>query len=431
MTNSDQKTQSSALSTQHSPMPVEAKIFIAGAAGMVGSAIVRRLLAKGYTNLLGSYHSGIPDAGLFSDGHDNQEMPEGLRLVQVDLTDQAAVKRLFNEERPAHVFLAAARVGGIQANNTFPAQFIHENLTIQGNIIHAAYEAGVSRLLFLGSSCIYPKLAPQPMNEEHLLTGLLEPTNEPYAIAKIAGIKMCESYNRQYGTRFMAVMPTNLYGTNDNFDLNNSHVLPALIRKFHLAKLAANGDWEKIKKDETRFGPIPRDIKNSLGLTRPSAPGPDLSSGTEATQHSVLSTQDASQTDTDPSSDLTPPSSVLIWGTGTPRREFLHVDDMADACVHVMNLNDETASGELLSYPKPCFVNIGAGTDCTIHELAEIVRDVVGFPGEIVYDPSKPDGTPRKLLDVSRLSRLGWQSNINLQDGIQNTYEWYEKQLLN
>ena len=399
MTNSGQKNQSSALDTQQSLMPMDTKIFIAGAAGMVGSAIIRKLLCLGYTNLLGSYHTHKPDASLFSDAFDRAGMPRQLKLVQVDLTDQASVKRLFDQERPAHVFLAAARVGGIHANNTYPARFIYENLTIQGNIIHAAYKADVNRLLFLGSSCIYPKLAPQPMKEQHLLTGLLEPTNEPYAIAKIAGIKMCESYNRQYGTRFMAVMPTNLYGTNDNFDLNNSHVLPALIRKFHLARLAANGDREGIKKDEARFGPIPQDIKTSLGLTQSSA--------------------------------LNPRNSVVIWGTGTPKREFLHVDDMADACVHIMNLNDETASRELLRHPKPCFVNIGAGVDGTIHELAEIVRDAIGFSGEIVYDQSKPDGTPQKLLDVSRLSDLGWRSEIDLKDGIQKTYEWYKKQLLN
>jgi GDP-L-fucose synthase len=318
--------------------------------------------------------------------------------MPVDLTDQAAVKQLFEQERPDNVFLAAARVGGIHANNTYPARFIYENLTIQGNIIHAAYESGVDRLLFLGSSCIYPKLAPQPMKEEHLLTGLLEPTNEPYAIAKIAGIKMCESYNRQYNTRFMAVMPTNLYGTNDNFDLNNSHVLPALIRKLHLAKLAANGNWEGIKKDEACFGSIPQDIKDALGLS----PSPET--GTH--------------------------NAVVIWGTGMARREFLYVDDMADACVHVMNLDDETASRELLNYPEPCFVNVGAGIDCTVHEVAEMIRDVIGFSGKIVYDDSKPDGTPQKLLDVSRLSDLGWRSNIDLKDGIEKAYEWYGKQLL-
>jgi GDP-L-fucose synthase len=231
------------------------------------------------------------------------------------------------------------------------------------------------------------------MKEEHLLTGLLEPTNEPYAIAKIAGIKMCESYNRQYGRRFMAVMPTNLYGTNDNFNLENSHVLPALIRKFHLAKLAAEGDWTGIQKDEACFGPIPDDIKTSFGLTQSPVPSPR--------------------------------KAVIIWGTGSPKREFLHVDDMADACVHVMNLDEQTVDRELLNYPTPCFVNLGTGIDCTIRELAEIVRDTVGFVGKTTFDATKPDGTPQKLLDVSRLAGLGWRSSIGLAEGIRRTYEWY------
>jgi GDP-L-fucose synthase len=340
-------------------MNKEEKIFIAGATGMVGSAIVRKLLSMGYTNLLGSYHSRMPAAAIFSNGNADGTMPQGLKLLQVDLRDQTAVNQLFKQQRPDYVFLAAAKVGGIHANNTFPAQFIYENLTIQGNIIHAAYEVGADRLLFLGSSCIYPKLAPQPMKEEHLLTGLLEPTNEPYAIAKIAGIKMCEAYNRQYGTRFMAVMPTNLYGPNDNFDLETSHVLPALIRKFHEAK---------------------------------------------------LSNQDQ----------------VVVWGTGHPRREFLHVEDMAEACLHVMNLDHKTAADTFFNYPKPCFINVGAGTDCTIGDLAGIIRDVVGFNGDIVFDASKPDGMPQKLLDVSRLSQLGWRASISLFEGIEQTYRWYQ-----
>ncbi len=338
------------------------KIFVAGAAGMVGSAIIRKLLSMGYTNLVGSYHSRMPDASIFLSDNIQGGVPAGFKWVQADLTDQSSLKRLFTQEKPAHVFLAAARVGGIQANNSYPAQFIYDNLTIQGNIIHTAYQTGVDRLLFLGSSCIYPKLAPQPMKEAHLLTGLLEPTNAPYAIAKIAGIKMCESYNRQYGTRFMAVMPTNLYGTNDNFDLENSHVLPALMRKFHEAKAAGEDQ-------------------------------------------------------------------VVVWGTGAPKREFLHVDDMADACMFVMNLDEKAAADELLSYPKPCFVNVGCGRDHTIRELAEIVRDAVDFKGQILFDVSKPDGTPQKLLDVSRLAGLGWQSMIGLTEGIGQTYQWYLNQL--
>lgn len=371
-------------------MNKNAKIFIAGAAGMVGSAIARKLLSLGYTNLLGTYHSRMPDRNIFLESDNNKKLLECLRLVQLDLGSQADVETFFDTEKPSYVFLAAAKVGGIYANNTFPAQFIHDNLVIQTNIIHAAYKSCVDRLLFLGSSCIYPKLCPQPMKEEHLLTGLLEPTNEPYAIAKIAGIKMCESYNRQYGTRFLAVMPTNLYGTNDNFDLQNSHVLPALLRKFHLAKLAQEGNIKGLKKDEARFGPIPDDLKQSL--------------------HSALSTQH---------------SVVNIWGTGAPRREFLHVDDMADACVFVMNLDDKTILEHLLNYPKPCFVNVGTGTDCKISELVEIIQKVVGFTGEFDFNNSKPDGTPQKLLYVASVVKLGWKSSVSLTEGIKKTYEWY------
>jgi len=350
--------QSSALSTHPLSMRKDARILVVGASGMVGSAIIRRLLSLGYTNILGTYHTHMPDGTIFMQDNNPAVMPEALKMVKVDLTVQAAVNSFFRENRPENVFLAAARVGGIHANNTFPAQFIYENIAIQSNTIQAAYQAGVNRLLFLGSSCIYPKLAPQPMKEEHLLTGLLEPTNEPYAIAKIAGIKMCEAYNRQYGTRNMAVMPTNLYGPNDNFDLENAHVLPALIRKFHEAKMAG-------KKD------------------------------------------------------------VVIWGTGTPKREFLHVDDMADACVFVMNLQEETAGEQFFNYPNPCFVNVGTGVDCNIKKLASTVQKVTDFKGKLVFDTSKPDGTPRKLLDVSKLSLLGWKSKIGLETGIQQTVAWY------
>lgn len=343
-------------------MKKRSKILVAGATGMVGSAIIRRLLDLGYTNLVGSYHSRKPAAATFLQGGQGQEIPATLKLVQVNLIDQSAVNDFFRAEKPEYVFLAAARVGGIHANNTFPAQFIYDNLAIQTNIIHAACLSGVARLLFLGSSCIYPKLAPQPMKEAQLLTGLLEPTNEPYAIAKIAGIKMCEAYNRQYGTRFMAVMPTNLYGPHDNFDLETAHVLPALMRKFHAASV--NRDPE-----------------------------------------------------------------VVIWGSGTPRREFLHVDDMADACISILSLDDKTASQYFFSYPNPCFVNVGSGVDVTIRELAEMIRQAVGFDGRLVFDRSKPDGTPQKLLDVNRLQALGWQAQIGLQDGVQRTYRWYRKNI--
>ena len=343
-------------------MEKDSKLFVAGASGMVGSAIIRKLLSIGYENIVGSYNSRRPKPEYLLINQNAQMVPTQVRLLQLDLTRQEKVERFFKSEMPDFVFLAAARVGGIYANNTYPAQFIYDNLSIQNNVIHAAHAAGVNRLLFLGSSCIYPKLAPQPMQEACLLSGFLEPTNEPYAIAKIAGIKMCESYNRQYHTRFAAIMPTNLYGPNDDFDLENSHVLPALLRKFHEAKRRGH------KK-------------------------------------------------------------VEIWGTGKPRREFLHVDDMADASVFVMNLDESTFCENLLSYPKPCFLNVGSGVDCTILKLAETIKAVVGFEGEIGFDESKPDGAPQKLLDVFRLNEIGWKSKINLEDGIYDTYMWYLKYL--
>lgn len=300
-----------------------AKVYVAGHRGLVGSALVRVLSERGYANLL--------------------LKPSG----ELDLRDGAAVLDFFQSTKPEYVFLAAAKVGGILANDTYPAQFIYDNLMIQANVINAAYRYGVKKLLFLGSSCIYPKHALQPMREEYLLTGALEPTNEAYAVAKIAGIKMCQAYNRQYATRFLSVMPTNLYGPYDNFNLETAHVLPALIRKFHEAKES---------KDPY----------------------------------------------------------VIIWGTGRPRREFLHVDDLADACLFLM---------EKYSENKP--INIGTGEDISIAELATVVKSVVGYQGKIKYDPAKPDGTPRKLLDVTRLRNLGWQPKIAFEDGIKNTYNWY------
>jgi len=333
-------------------MNKNSKIFIAGSNGLVGSAIVRRFRAGGYTNLL---------------------TPE---IDTLDLTNQAAVKAFFEREQPEYVILAAAKVGGIHANNTYPAEFIHINLAIQNNVIHQAYLSGVKRLLFLGSSCIYPKHAPQPMKEEHLLTGILEPTNEPYALAKIAGLKMCEAYNRQYGTRFVAVMPTNLYGPGDNFHPENSHVLPALIRRFHEAKTGASS--------ESRIA----------GFSSPQSPAPS-------------------------------PGSVVVWGTGTPMREFLFVDDMADGCAFVMELDEATLVRELCSYPRPNFVNLGTGVDVTIRELAETVKDVVGFAGTLSFDASKPDGTMRKLQDVSRMASLGWRAKVSLREGIERTYKWF------
>jgi len=299
------------------------KIYVAGHRGLVGSAILRKLRAEGYTNLV---------------TRTRQEL---------DLRDQAAVNRFFEEERPEYVFLAAAKVGGILANSTYPADFIRDNLLIQTHVIDAAYRYGVKKLLFLGSSCIYPKHAPQPMKEEHLLTGPLEPTNEAYAVAKIAGIKMCQAYRRQYGFNAISLMPTNLYGPGDNFDLQTSHVLPALIRKFHEAK-------EEGRKE------------------------------------------------------------VVVWGTGTPRREFLHVDDLADAALFLMK-----------HYESEEIINVGVGEDISIRELAELIARIVGFEGEIVYDTTKPDGTPRKLLDTSRLFALGWRPKIPLEEGIRQTYRWF------
>jgi GDP-L-fucose synthase len=307
------------------------RIYVAGHRGMVGSAIVRQLEARGETMLLRT-HDGL------------------------DLTDQAAVRIFFEQERPDAVILAAAKVGGIHANNTYPAQFIYENLMMECNVIHQAFQAGVRKLLFLGSSCIYPRAVPQPMSEDALLTGVLEPTNEPYAIAKIAGIKLCESYNRQYGTDYRSVMPTNLYGPGDNFHPENSHVLPALMRRFHEA--AQSGQAE-----------------------------------------------------------------VVIWGTGTPRREFLHVDDMAAASLFVMDLDPQTYGDN--TQPMLSHINVGCGEDVSIAELADILADVTGYKGRVAFDTSKPDGTARKLMDVSRLANMGWRSKVSLREGIEQTYQWF------
>jgi len=307
-------------------------IYIAGHRGMVGSAILRRLQALGHGNILTATHA------------------------ELDLTNQAAVQAFFATHPIDQVVLAAAKVGGIYANNTYPAEFIYQNLMIQANIIHAAHTAGVQRLLFLGSSCIYPKSVPQPMPEEALLTGTLEATNEPYAIAKIAGIKLCESYNRQHGRDYRSVMPTNLYGPGDNYHPDNSHVIPALLRRFHQA-------------------------------VQTQAP------------------------------------EVVIWGSGTPMREFLHVDDMAAASVHVMNLPPDVYRAH--TQPMLSHINVGTGQDCAIRELAQTVARVTGFTGKLTFDASKPDGTPRKLMDVSRLARLGWQASIGLEDGLRDAYAWF------
>jgi GDP-L-fucose synthase len=308
------------------------KVFVAGHRGMVGSAIVRQLSAQSGIEIVTRTHS------------------------ELDLTSQVAVAAFMASEKPDVVILAAAKVGGIHANNTYPAEFIYENLMMECNVIHQAFQAGVTRLLFLGSSCIYPKLAPQPMTEAALLTGTLEPTNEPYAVAKIAGIKLCESYNRQYGVDYRSVMPTNLYGPGDNFHPDNSHVVPALIRRFHEAKQEGRGE-------------------------------------------------------------------VVIWGTGTPMREFLHVDDMAEASLFVLNLDAPTYEANTL--PMLSHINVGTGTDVTIRELAEIIAEITGFTGKIVFDSTKPDGAPRKLMDVSRLAQMGWRASIELRDGLRESYQWF------
>ncbi|MDP1925063.1 MAG: GDP-L-fucose synthase [Thiobacillus sp.] len=316
-------------------MDQHAKIYIAGHRGLVGTALMRNLRAKGFDNFVTRTHA------------------------ELDLTNQAGVEAFFAAEKPDYVFLAAAKVGGIHANNTYPAEFIRDNLAIQTNIIHAAYQNNVTRLLFLGSSCIYPKLSPQPMKEEHLLTSELEPTNRPYALAKIAGIEMCWSYNRQYKTQYLAVMPTNLYGPGDNYHPENSHVIPALIRRFHEAKLA-------------------------------NAP------------------------------------SVTVWGSGTPKREFLYSEDMADACVYLMNLPDDKfvpLLGQDRNDGLPPLMNIGVGHDLSIRELAETVKDVVGFEGTLEFDASKPDGTPRKLMDVARLNAMGWKATTDMRSGLATAYQ--------
>lgn len=357
---------------------MQPKVYVAGHRGMVGSAIVRHLEKIGHSNLVTRAHTDL------------------------DLTSQAAVNAFFEKEQPSQVYLAAAKVGGIYANNTYPAQFIYENLMIEANIIHAAYKYGVERLLFLGSSCIYPKFAPQPIREDTLLSGTLEATNEPYAIAKIAGIKLCESYNRQYGCDYRSVMPTNLYGPGDNYDLANSHVLPAMIRKFHLAKLAQQNDIAGILADERCYGEIPADIKAMLGI------------------HAGSITDEI---------DSSPNFCVMLWGTGTPYREFLYVDDMAAASVFVMNLDKATYDAH--TQPMLSHINVGFGSDVSIAQTAQMVANMVGYAGRIAFDSTKPDGTHRKLMDSSRLEGLGWKASIPLLDGIKSAYIAYLRNLQN
>ncbi|ADN02513.1 GDP-L-fucose synthase family protein [Spirochaeta thermophila] len=361
-------------------MEKKSKIYVAGHTGLVGAALVQVLRKKGYTNILTKPHS------------------------ELDLTDQEAVSRFFENEKPEYVFLAAAKVGGIWANNVYRAEFIYQNLMIQSNVIHYSYLHGVKKLLFLGSTCIYPRLAPQPMKEEYLLTGELEYTNEPYAVAKIAGMRMCESYNLQYGTNFIAVMPTNLYGPNDNFDLETSHVLPALLRKFHLARALEEDNWSVIKSDLSH-----RPLEGTNGDASEKKILDLLEKyGVRRTPHGV---------------------EVEIWGTGTPRREFLWVEDLADACVFLMERIDfDDIVKNFLAGRKEIrntHINIGTGEDIRIKELAELIKEVVGFKGGIVFNPEKPEGTPVKRTDVSRLHSLGWRHSVELKEGVERLYEWY------
>ena len=383
------------------------KIYIAGHRGMVGSAIYNKFKLEGFNNLLTATHK------------------------ELDLTRQNEVEKFFNKHKPEIVIIAAAKVGGILANNTYRAEFIYNNLMIESNIIHASYLNNVKKLIFLGSSCIYPKLAPQPLKEEYLLSGYLEYTNEPYAIAKIAGIKLCENYYKQYGCNYFSVMPTNLYGSNDNFDLEKSHVLPALIRKFHLGKCLENNDWDGIIKDLSK-NPIEgidgsaskEEILNILekyGIKIVSSKQHVASSENRRnTTHYPLPTTDHSLHTTH--NTLQPKVAIEVWGTGKPKREFLYVDDLADAVYFLMNSID---ANDL--YDKEIsHINIGTGEDLTIAELVNIIAKVIEFKGKIKYDSTKPDGTPRKLLDVSRLHNLGWKHKTTLEQGIKKAYEWYK-----
>jgi GDP-L-fucose synthase len=378
-------------------MEKSSKIYIAGHSGMVGSAIARNLTSGGYTNLA---YTPFP---------------------HFDLTDQQTVAGFFEKEKPEYVFLAAAKAGGIMANNTYRAQFLYENLMIQNNIIHHSYINGVRKLLFLGSSCIYPGNCPQPIKEEYLLTGELEYTNEPYAIAKISGLKMCESYNIQYGTNYISVMPTNLYGPNDNYNLETSHVLPALIRKMHLGKCLMNNDWQSLRIDINN-----RPIEGISGKS------PDTEILGKLSKYGIKYSDNIPDREPGTSNPVT----ITLWGTGSPYREFLYVDDLADACVFVMNNIDftdlkaprsdhYTMSTVTSADVKNTHINIGTGKDLTIKDLAYMIKSIVGFKGQLDWDSSKPDGTFRKLLDVSKINRLGWKEKLSLEEGIEMIYPGY------
>ncbi|WP_295055802.1 GDP-L-fucose synthase [Sulfuricurvum sp.] len=346
-------------------MDKSSKIYVAGHRGLVGSAIIKNLEFRGYTHIVTRTHA------------------------ELDLTNQCAISEFFADEKPEYVFLAAAKVGGIVANNTYRGEFIYDNLMIQNNIIHQSYVYNVKKLMFLGSTCIYPKNAPQPMREDYLLTDTLEYTNEPYAIAKIAGIKMCESYNLQYGTNFISVMPTNLYGPNDNFDLEKSHVLPALIRKIHLAKLLSDDNFQNVLTDLNM-----ENLERALGYLK--------NFGVDKNR-------------------------VEIWGTGKPMREFLWSEDMADACVFLMENRDFKDTFSTTNDIRNTHINIGTGQDISIRELSELIKEIIGFKGELYFNSDKPDGTMKKLTDVSKLNELGWKHTIELREGITRMYEWYKE----
>lgn len=353
-------------------MNKDSKIYIAGNHGLVGSAIWKSLQKKGFANLIGRSHE------------------------ELDLLDSVAVSEFFEKEKPEYVYLAAAYVGGIMANNIYRADFIYRNLQIQNNIIYESFKHNVKKLLFLGSTCVYPREAPQPISEDFLLTSPLEYTNEPYAIAKIAGLKMCESFNIQYGTNFIAVMPTNLYGSNDNFDLEKSHVLPAMIRKIHLGKCLKENNWDSIRKDLNK-----RPVENV--------------SGKNSIEEiiSMLKRYGVSA------------NKIELWGTGKPMREFLWSEDMADACIYIMNNVDFSDLSKDKTEIRNCHINIGTGKEISIRDLSQLIKQTVGYTGDITFDPSKPDGTMRKLTDVSKLNSLGWQHQIEIEEGIRRMYDWY------
>jgi len=380
-------------------MEKNSKILVCGGTGLVGSAIVRKLLEKGYKNVIATYYSKKPQI-------------DKIEWIQIDLKDKIKTNKLFEKENPEYVFIAAAKVGGIVANNTYRADFIYENLEIQNSVIYNAYKHNVKKLMFLGSTCIYPKNCPQPIKEEYLLTGELEYTNEPYAIAKIAGIKMCESFNLQYGTNFISVMPTNLYGKNDNFDLETSHVLPALIRKIYLGKCLENNNFEAIKRDLNK-----RPIENING---------------NVSEEKILNILEKYGIKRD---------KIEIWGSGKPKREFLYSDDMADACIYLMekvDFNDiinkkenENNSCDVVKFQtkeiRNTHINIGSGKDVSIKKLSLTIKEIIGYNGELCFNTSKPDGTMRKVTDVSKLNNLGWKHEMELENGIKNVFEWYMK----